>query len=147
MRETSSLRPAISLKRNQFGGTFGGPILKNRLFFFLGYQGTTQRSNPATRVAFVPTAQMLSGDFTAYAGPGYNGGPAITLKSPFANEPAWPKARPPSQGAVAAISTPITSAGADDGENNVHAQIAKRSRANIWEPWRTKARNCHRHGG
>jgi hypothetical protein len=34
--------PRDVLKRNQFGGTVGGPILKNRLFFFVGYQGQRQ---------------------------------------------------------------------------------------------------------
>src|SRR5438552_6650871 len=34
-----------TLKRNQFGGTFGGPALKNKLFFFGGYQGTTVRQD------------------------------------------------------------------------------------------------------
>src|SRR5208282_4125253 len=54
------------LKRNQPGGTFGGPIKKDKLFFFLGYQGTIQRSNPTTSVGFVPTATMEAGDFTAF---------------------------------------------------------------------------------
>jgi hypothetical protein len=36
-----------SLKRNQFGGTVGGPIVKDRLFFFFSYQDTTLRSNPS----------------------------------------------------------------------------------------------------
>ena len=53
-----------TLKRNQFGGTIGGPILKNRLFFFAGYQGTRIRSDPGNQTAFVPNAQMLSGDFS-----------------------------------------------------------------------------------
>ena len=53
-----------TLKRNQFGGTIGGPILKNRLFFFAGYQGTRLRSDPADQTAFVPTTQMLAGDFS-----------------------------------------------------------------------------------
>src|SRR2546425_1933674 len=35
-----------TLKRNQFGGTAGGPIVQNRLFFFAGYQGTTLRADP-----------------------------------------------------------------------------------------------------
>jgi hypothetical protein len=79
-----------SLKRNQFGGTFGGPIKKNKLFFFLGYQGTTQRSNPTTGVAFVPTADMLQGNFTAYASPACNGNRQITLKAPFVNNQISP---------------------------------------------------------
>jgi len=34
------------LKRNQFGGTIGGPIRNNKCFVFVGYQDTIQRSNP-----------------------------------------------------------------------------------------------------
>src|SRR5581483_10343602 len=74
-----------TLKRNQYGGTVGGPILKNRLFFFGGYQGTTLRQDPADQRQFVPTAAMLAGDFTAFASPACNGGRQITLKAPFVN--------------------------------------------------------------
>src|SRR5438093_1497717 len=56
-----------TLKRNQFGGTIGGAIIKNKLFFFGGYQGTIQRSEPAQNIAFVPSAAMLAGDFSALA--------------------------------------------------------------------------------
>ena len=52
-----------TLKRNQYGGTLGAPIMKNKLFYFVGYQGTRTRSDPADRTGFVPTAQMLAGDF------------------------------------------------------------------------------------
>lgn len=65
-----------SLKRNQFGGYIGGPIFRNKLFFFLNYQGTRSVSNAASNVANTPTAAMLNGDFTAVP---------FALKGPFVN--------------------------------------------------------------
>src|SRR4030095_12653279 len=58
-----------SLKRNQFGGVLGGPIKKNKLFFFGGFQGTTQRSAPTDNIAYIPTPAMLAGDWTTIASP------------------------------------------------------------------------------
>ena len=74
-----------TIKRNQFGGTVGGPIMKNKLFFFGGYQGNDVRQDPADSIAFVPTAAMLAGDFTAFTSPACNGGRQITLRAPFVN--------------------------------------------------------------
>ena len=73
------------LKRNQFGGVVGGPIVKNKLFFFGGDQVTRQRSAPVNTIAFVPTPQMLTGDFTTIASPACNNGRQIMLKAPFQN--------------------------------------------------------------
>jgi hypothetical protein len=72
-----------TLKRNQFGGTIGGPIVKNKLFFFGGYQGTTVRQDPADLKAFIPTAAMLAGDWTAFASPACNAGRQLNLGAPF----------------------------------------------------------------
>ena len=57
-----------SLKRNQFGGTFGGRILRDKLFFFGGVQETIVRQNPSGSTAFIPTADALNGDFSALEG-------------------------------------------------------------------------------
>jgi hypothetical protein len=73
------------LKRNQFGGTLGGPVITNKLFFFGAYQGTIIRQTPAANIAFVPSNAMLAGDFTAFASPACNGGRQIPLRGGFEN--------------------------------------------------------------
>lgn len=58
--------PRIPFKRNQFGGTFGGPIVHNRTFFFGSYQGTRQVGGANPSVAAPPTAAERTGDFTGF---------------------------------------------------------------------------------
>src|ERR1700728_4808696 len=60
-----------NLKRNQFGGTLGGAIVKNRLFFFTSYQGQRQIETDVEAEQTVFTPAELNGDFSQ---PG-NGGP------------------------------------------------------------------------
>ncbi len=77
-----------SLKRNQFGGTLGGSIIKDKLFFFGGYQGTRQRSDPPQTTSFVPNAAVLSGNFSiidaaAASGGCVSGATGKTLKDPI----------------------------------------------------------------
>src|SRR5664279_2085632 len=57
-----------SLKRNQFGGTFGGRIIPNKLFFFGGIQESIVRQDPSSSSAFIPTTAALNGDFSALEG-------------------------------------------------------------------------------
>jgi hypothetical protein len=47
-------------KRNQFGGNFGGPIIKDKLFFFLDYEGFRQKLTPLS-VLTLPTQNELNG--------------------------------------------------------------------------------------
>ncbi len=84
------------LKRNQFGGTFGGPLVKDKFFFFLGYQGTTIRQNLVNQAAYVPTAAELKGDFSQYIAAGCPSASAVAsspavlshFSGPFTMSPA-----------------------------------------------------------
>jgi len=66
----SPTTPAQAFQKNQFGGTVGGPILKDKLFLFADYQATRQKApdNPAFNT--VPTAKMRTGDFSELIGTG-----------------------------------------------------------------------------
>ena len=60
-------QPIPPFKRNQFGGSLGGPIRREKIFFFAGYEGTRIR-DAVTKTARVPTAAERSGDFSASSG-------------------------------------------------------------------------------
>jgi len=51
-------------QRNQYGGTFGGPIARNRTFFFASYQGTRVSGGVNPAQATVPTALERTGDYS-----------------------------------------------------------------------------------
>ena len=59
----SSTQPIAPYKQNQFGGTFGGPIIKGKTFFFVDYQGTRIRQ-AQTLISIVPPLSERGGDFS-----------------------------------------------------------------------------------
>lgn len=59
--------PLPSFKRNLFGGTIGGPIVRNKTFFFYSYEGL-RLSQAQTALTTVPTVAMKNGDFSALLG-------------------------------------------------------------------------------
>ena len=58
-----------TLHQNQYGGTFGGRIIRDKLFAFAGYQHLHADSSQALTQATVPTAANLAGDFSVTDGP------------------------------------------------------------------------------
>ena len=57
-------RPRNKFNLNQFGGALGGPIKKDKTFFFIDYQGRRQRKGVVFN-GFVPTQAMRTGDFSS----------------------------------------------------------------------------------
>jgi hypothetical protein len=53
--------------QNQFGATFGGPLFRNKLFFFMDYEGFRETS-AGTQVISVPSRRMRTGDFSEFLG-------------------------------------------------------------------------------
>jgi hypothetical protein len=72
---------------NNYGGTVGGPIRKNKLFFFLSWEGMKERSN-YSKLATIPTDAQRAGDFSALNVKIYDpstGSPDGTGRAPFPN--------------------------------------------------------------
>jgi len=93
--------PAVQPKKgtsilNDMGGTFGGPIKKDKLFFFGSWDGTFERDARNTGLVTVPTQALRNGDFTNLSTPTtiYNPftgtNPDGSDRTPFANQAAIP---------------------------------------------------------
>ena len=64
-KEWGAVLATPPLKRNQFGGTLGGPLVHDKTFFFTTYSGLRQTTNTFLNTAIVPTPQERTGDFRA----------------------------------------------------------------------------------
>jgi len=94
-KEFFSPGPTPSYNRNQFGGTLGGPIRKDKLFIFGDFQALRKRVPGSNDVATVPTDLMRKGDFSELlAGAGPAGNPTglsapITILNPPPGSNSW----------------------------------------------------------
>ncbi|MGA8272527.1 MAG: carboxypeptidase-like regulatory domain-containing protein, partial [Candidatus Sulfotelmatobacter sp.] len=66
--------PTPKLRWNMFGGTLGGPIIKDKLFFFADYQGGRLDHPASTSAITVLTAAEIGGDFSALCRKGFTNG-------------------------------------------------------------------------
>ena len=71
-----------TVKRNQFGGTVGGKIITDKLFFFGGYQGTREHKASSSTGYCLPTDAMLAGDFSQMPTTGNCARTAVAFKDP-----------------------------------------------------------------
>ena len=85
-RTFNEMDESSHLVRNNFGGSFSGPIIRNKTFFFFNYEGL-RHTKSQTMVATVPTEEEINGDF-AMSG--------ATIYNPFSSRPnpAFDPARP-----------------------------------------------------
>src|SRR5690606_21028048 len=61
----ASTAERVGFKRNIFGGTFGGPIRRNKAFFFMDYEGTLERSDGPATASVAPEA-WRNGDLSQF---------------------------------------------------------------------------------
>ncbi len=78
--------PKAALRWNQYGGTFGGPIVKDKLFFFADFQGQRFDTPTSLGTTNVMTAAERGGDFSALL----TAATPYTLTNPFANNAPFP---------------------------------------------------------
>jgi hypothetical protein len=105
--------PRTKLRWNMFGGTFGGPILKNKLFFFADYQAQRFDYPSSSSANTVFTAAERSGDFSALLAKGvqlYN--PCVSFTAPCtpSSAPATMRQPFPNNQIPTAMISPVASA-------------------------------------
>ena len=85
-------QPKIPFDRNEFGGSFGGPLVKDRLFFFMGYQRVRADTSSPVVGVIVPNQTFRSGDLSVVCTAGFDaegmcGDPSQQIRFPGSGTP------------------------------------------------------------
>ena len=129
--------PAVEPKKgtsilNDMGGTFGGPIKKDKLFFFGSWDGTFERDARNTGLLTVPTQALRNGDFTGTGTTIYDpstGSANGVGRTPFANQAAIPI--DPVSAKIIALLPPPNVPGAGNIDNYFFSATQRLNRNNI----------------
>lgn len=131
--------PRAAFRQNQFGGVLGGPIIRNKTFFFGDYQGTRQRSAAASNIGSLPPASIRGGDLSSLRVPIYDPlarriGPAGTVISTLLPGAIIPQSRiNPSSAAVLKL-IPDTNFGTTGAQSrNFFRQVPRGSDQDQWD--------------
>jgi len=134
--------PKGDSKLNDFGGTFGGPVKKDKLFFFGSYDGTYERDNRNTGFVTLPTAAIRAGDFTGTGTIIYDphtGNPDGTGRTPFPNQAAIPI--DPIAAKILALIPDPTRAGNTDNYSKSATQKLNRNNYDAKVDWNRTSRH------
>src|SRR5437870_2325663 len=134
--ETSAVQPRKGKSIfNDLGGTLGGPVIKDKLFFFGSWDGLFERDNrsaTANNLQTLPTAALRLGDFTGTGTTIYDpstGNPNGTGRTPFANQAAIPIN--PIAAKILALIPPTNVAGAGQTSNFFSSATQRLNRNNF----------------
>ncbi len=120
-----SSAPKPPLRRNQFGGTFGGPIEKDKTFFFASYEGLRQVSSVFFSGGTVPTAAERNGNLTGVvtALPSQFTCGSPTIICPSLLDPVAQKLLNPANAAVSFPTIPVANLGAFSWQGNAPSPL------------------------
>lgn len=78
--------PTPTFRRNQYGGSIGGPILHDKLFYFGSFQRTKEHASPNAQTLFLPSSAELAGNFAELCPAGFNSTTGACLSTATGNK-------------------------------------------------------------
>lgn len=131
--------PKAAFRQNQPGGTFGGPIIHNRTFFFADYEATRQRTGASATISSVPPASFRSGNFSSLGVPIFDSGSRIlgptgnVIATPFPNNQIPASQLNPTSAAIMGL-VPLPNYGPATAQSqNYFQQVPTRFNYDRWD--------------